>query len=155
MNLEVKGITIRKTVESDLRQIYTMGLTELPLQETRMTFDAENLAELFTSERVIALTAIRGKKVLGFIIGSITGNKCRIEWFIIIEKLRKKGIGTKMLHLFTESVKKFGVEHFFIALFVNNSESVNFFNKRGFSVKNTFSDLYRNSNEKFYQGLSE
>ena len=153
MNLAEKGIKIRETVESDLRQIYTLGLTCSSLHETRLPFNAENIAELLTAEKVIALTAVRGKIIIGFIFGSFKNNTCLIEWITVMEKFREKGIGSEMLSVFYEKAKNFSIDNFFIALFTNNSESVKFFNKRGFTVVKNYIKLCRNSDEKNYQGL--
>jgi len=152
--MKLKGTQIRKTTISDLRQIYSEGMNESSLQDVNPAFTADNLAELFASENVTALTALRNKKVLGFIIGFLKNNECRIEWIMVKYIFRKKGIGTKMLYLFMENAKNSGAENFFIAVFSNNSESVNFFSKRGFTIKNNILVLSSNSDEKFYPGLT-
>ena len=147
-----KGIKIREATDSDLREIYHEGLAEPLFKEMNPSFTANNLADLFTSRDVIVFVAVRSKKVLGFILGSINNNECRIEWIIVKKGFRKKGIGTKMLNLLIENTKNSGADHFFIAVFMNNSESVNFFNKSGFTVKRTVLEFYRNSDENFIQG---
>jgi ribosomal protein S18 acetylase RimI-like enzyme len=155
MSLRDKGIIIRNTIESDLRQIHDEGKKEPLLTDTAFNFSADNLSEILATENVLAYTAARKKTVLGFIIGAVKDTECKVYWMLVKKNFRKTGIGTELLQFFIENAKKNDVNNFFIAVFNNNSESVNFFNKNGFIVKNTFVEFYRKSDEKFYPGLSE
>lgn len=146
MNLQ--GVKIREAIDSDLHQIYVEGGNEPLLKEINPAFTADNLTELYTSGNVKALVALRGKKILGFIIGSLSNNECRIVWILVKNNFRKTGIGTKMLYRFMENAKNSGADNFFIAVFSNNSESVNFFRKKGFTVKKTIIELSCNFHEK-------
>jgi ribosomal protein S18 acetylase RimI-like enzyme len=149
MNLRDKGIIIQKVTESDLHQIYTAGLNEPLFSDTNLSFNPENLTNVFAADNAIIFAASRKKKVLGFIIGLIKDNECRIQWLLVKETYRKAGIGTELLHFLMENAKKKGVNNFFIAVFNNNSDSVNFFNHKGFTVNKTCMELYRKSDEKF------
>ena len=133
MNLSEKGIIIRKTAESDLSQIYSQGLNDPAFAELHFTLTPENLADIFASENCICLSAVRKKNVLGFIIGSVNQAESKVHWMTVKENFRKAGIGTELLKLYTNLSKKYGADHFLIAAFKNNPQTVNFFIKNGFT----------------------
>lgn len=143
MTLSEKGIIIRKTTESDLRQIYTTGITEPVLKDLPYIFTAENLADIFASVNGVCCTAIRGKKVLGFIIGSVKEGSSQIHWMMVKEKLRGAGIGNELLKLYLELSKKTGASDFLTAVLKNCHGPVKFFEQREFTVKENFVVLHR------------
>lgn len=142
-----RGIVFRKTTESDLPQIYSDGINELNFKKIYQPFNAENLAGLFASENSVCLTAVRKKKVLGFMLGSIESKKSSIYWFMVKERYRKTGIGKELLKLFMEVSKKRGAEKFFIAVPQSNDESFNFFTGNEFFEAETYKVLHKNINE--------
>jgi len=138
MKLAEKGIVIRKTVEEDLHQIYSEGKDEPSFSSLPFEFTPENLAEIFASQNSICFTAVRKKKVLGFIIGSVKDDESRIHWLMVKEKFRKAGIGEELIKSYIEISKNSGAENFLIAVFKNISETVKLFNNNGFSIKESF-----------------
>lgn len=145
MNLTERGIIIRKTAEGDLPQIYSSGIEEPAFSDMPFAFNAENLADIFASDNSVCYSAVRKKKVLGFIIGSIEDGASRVYWMMVKEKFRKAGIGKEMLKLYIEFSKKHGAADFLIAVFQNNHDSVKFFTENGFSVKEDFIRLQKNN----------
>jgi len=145
MKLSEKGIIIRKTIENDLRQIYLSGKNDPEFSASLPGWSANYLAEIFTDENSVYFSAVRKKKVLGFISGGVKGRDSFIQSVIVNEKFRKSGIGTELITKFIEFSKKKGAENFFIAVFKNNPHSVKFFTDNGFSVKDTFIEMRRNN----------
>ncbi len=104
MSLQEKGIIVRKTSGNDLRGIYLYA-TGNP-EFSSVEFTADYLAELFASENRIMYTAVRKKKVLGFITGRIAGGTARLETIYVNEKFRRAGIGSALLEKFTARAKR-------------------------------------------------
>jgi len=143
MNLSEKGIIIRQTIESDLPQIYSCCTGDPLIERLPFPPGAENLAEIFASQNSICYTAVRKKKVLGFIIGSETDNQSRIHWMMVKDKLRKSGIGSELLKQFIDNSGTQNREKYLVAISGNSPESVKFFTGKGFSVKENFVELHR------------
>lgn len=141
MKLSEKGIIIRKTIEADLPQIYTEGAIEPFFKNLPYRFNAENLAEIFASYNSICFSAVRKKKVLGFIAGSAEGEVSSVSWIMVKDKFRRAGIGKELLKRFIDESKKSGTEKFLIALLKNSVESVKFFTDNGFIVNESFIEL--------------
>ena len=131
MKLSERGIIIRKTAEEDLRGIYLLSRS-LPERESRV-LTAPALAEIFMSKKYIACSAVRKKRVLGFIAGGVDNGKVHIERLIVDPIFRGSGIGSALLDYFCGSAKKEGADNFFIAVYEETPESTEFFLARGFS----------------------
>lgn len=132
MKLSERGIIIRKTTEGDLRGIYLLARS-LPERESRL-LTAPVLAEIFMSQKYIACSAVRKKKVLGFIAGRVDNGEAHIEQLMVDPIFRGSGIGSALLDSFCGSAKKEGADNFFIAVYEENPESTEFFLRRGFSI---------------------
>ena len=145
MNLSERGITVRRTIEADLRQIYELGSGEPCFKDLTFAFNAENLAEIFASENSICCTAVRKKKVLGFIAGYAADGVSRIRWITVKETFRKAGIGNELLALYREISGIRGARNFLIDVFKNSPGTVKFFTGRGFTVKEDYVELYKKS----------
>ncbi len=143
MNLSEKGIIIRETIEADLPQIYSYVICNPLMMELPFPPGAENLAEIFASKNSICYTAVRKKKVLGFIIGSEKDNQSRIHWMMVRDKLRKSGIGSELLKQFIDNSGTQNGDKYLVAISGNSPESVKFFTGKGFNVKENFVELHR------------
>lgn len=143
MNLTEKGIYIRDTAESDLPQIFSLGEKDVLFAGLSSAWNPDNLLSVFASEKPVCITALRSKKVIGFIIGSVAGGESTISWIMVKSTLRRAGIGSELLKLFTESSKKNGSEKFLTAALPYNHDSLKFFEKNGFSQTVKFVELTR------------
>ena len=141
MKLSEKGIIVRKTIEDDLPQIYAAGVGEHELKNLPFEFNAENLADIFASDRSISYSAVRKKKVLGFIIGSINGTESKIHWMMVKDNFRKSGIGKELLMIYLDKSKKLNVSGFSTFAADNKSGSLNFFYSCGFTREKTLVKL--------------
>lgn len=133
MNLAEKGIIIRKTAESDLREIYLSSAENPELRSCGFT--AEHLADLFASEESIMFSAVRKKRVLGFITGSLREGEAEVETVFVREKFRGSGIGSSLIENFIRRAKKCGADNFFIAVHEKNANSIKFFRGNGFTAE--------------------
>ena len=141
MNLAEKGIIIRKTIESDLREIYLAAADAPEFSSGRLT--ADHLADLFTSVDSIMYSAVRKKRVLGFLTGRLRGNEAVVEAVFVKDKFRSSGIGTSLLNSFTKRSEKACSEIFFIAVPDENIKCINFFIRRGFVQESSTINLRR------------
>ncbi len=130
MKLSEKGIIIRKTSEADLRSIY-LSVYNNPLFISA-EFNAEIIADLFMSDNSIMFTAVRKKKVLGFIAGKSDRENSFIKYIFVNDKFRGSGIGSALIENFVIRGKKILSRNFFIALSGCTIESLNFYCNRGF-----------------------
>lgn len=131
MNLAEKGIIIRKTTEGDLRGIY---LSAHGNQEfSSFNLDENYLADLFMSENSIMYSAVRKKKILGFITGKAAGSSLIIETIFVTEKFRRGGIGSALLDKFESRLKKTGASDIHFEVKGENSGLAEFFVRRGFT----------------------
>lgn len=144
MKLSEKGIIIRKTIEADLPQIYAEGVVEPSFMNLPFRFSAKNLADNFASNNSISFSAVRKKKILGFIIGSSEEDVSTVHWIMVKDKFRRAGIGKELLLRYIDESKKSAAEKFSIALFRNSTESVKFFTDNGFIVNESFIELQFN-----------
>jgi ribosomal protein S18 acetylase RimI-like enzyme len=141
MKLSEKGIIIRKTVEDDLPQIYAEGMNESQFSKLTFLFTAENIADIFASADSICFTAVRKKKVLGFILGSVKEKDSFLCWIMVKDKFRRAGIGKELLKMYVKVAEKSGVKEFIIDVYKNNAESVKFFTDNGFEMIENFIEL--------------
>ena len=138
-----KDIIFRKIIEEDLHLIYPEGLNEPEFIDLPFAWNSENIAKVFTSESVISFIALKKKKLIGFIFGSIENDTSYIHWIMVSEKFRETGIGKELLRLFIEASKERGAEKFLTSPLKNSHKIIEFFSSNGFSVKDTYSVLQR------------
>ncbi len=129
MKLNIPGLIIRRTELSQLHAMYLMGRDDAAFAALPDSWSAEKLAALFAGN-VVAFTAARKKEVAGFIIGTVEGKSACLQWLLVKEKFRRRGIGSALFDMFTENLKKSGVEDFFVALFPYTTETESFFLKK-------------------------
>ncbi len=145
MSLSEKGIIIRETVESDLRQIYLLGNDEHSFISLSFRMSPENLADIFASDNTIQLTAARKKKVLGFIIGSISDKDSLIHWMGVKPEFLKTEIRVELLKSFILKSKKSSAVNFIFAVSDTSPETLKFFIDNGFTVKRTLIELHKDT----------
>lgn len=82
------------------------------------------------------------KDILGFISYSIIYERGEINYIAVSEKVRLKGIGTKLLNFALEDAIKCKVEKMSLEVSVNNVKAINFYLKNGFEIKATRKNYY-------------
>lgn len=141
MKTAVPGLIIRPLELKDLHAIYLLGKQEETFSKMNNRWTPAELAELLSGNNATAFTAARKKEIAGFIIGTISATAAEIQWMLVREKFRGKGIGTALLDAFKEKSKKGGVTDFFVALFPDKTETERFFNKNNLIQKESFTKL--------------
>ena len=138
-----KGIIFRKINEKDLHSIYLEGFNEPEFIDLPFAWNNENIAKVFVPDGATCFAALRKKKIIGFIFGSIENEKSYLNWIMVSERFRKNGIGSELLRLFIEASKDRGIEKFLTSPLKNSHKAVNFFYNNGFFVRETYVELYR------------
>ena len=133
-----KDIIFRKIIEEDLHSIYTLGLHEPEFIDLPFAWSSENIANVFASNAEISFAAMKKKKIIGFIFGSIENNKSYLHWIMVVENFRKTGIGKELLRLFIEASRERGIENFLTSPLKNSQNIIEFFSNNGFSSKETY-----------------
>jgi len=140
MKPAIPGLAIRETCLADLNSIYRLGLNE-PVFISMRRWNASQLAEIFSNSALISFTVVRKKEILGFITGKIIDQSATVEWIMVNEKFRRRGIGRFLLDKFLNTAKIKGVSFFIVASFPVNSETEYFFSKSGIADKKNFTGL--------------
>lgn len=125
----------------DLHQIYKLGNDEPAFKNSPSPWNIDNISSVIASNTLIAFTAKRKNKILGFIIGDIKDRGAEILWFMVIPHMRDKGIGNILIDSFLEKADSDGINNIFIRLLENNLDTINFLCKKGLKVNNTFVEL--------------
>lgn len=125
----------------DLHQIYKLGNDEPAFKNSPSPWNIDNISSVIASNTLIAFTAKRKNKILGFIIGDIKDRDAVILWFMVIPHMRNKGIGSILIDSFLEKADSNGINNIFIRLLENNLDTINFLCKKGLKVNNTFVEL--------------
>jgi ribosomal protein S18 acetylase RimI-like enzyme len=135
------GIIITDLNIDDLHQIYRLGLEEPVFKDSLNPWTTDNISSLIASDSFTAFTALRKKKILGFIIGEKKGSESEIIWLMVIPHLRKKGIGSALIDSFQEKTSSEGINKIFIRLLENNLDTINFLCKKGLLQSKNFKEL--------------
>lgn len=133
MSLAEKGIIIRKTSEGDLREMYLISSDNREFHSVE--FNPDYLAELFLSENRIMYSAVRKKKILGFITGRIAGGAARLETIYVREKFRRADIGSALIEKFFSCAKKNGAIDISAAVHGDNTPLIKFMESIGFAAE--------------------
>ncbi len=134
------GISVRTAGINDLSAIYELGKENFIMEDLKLPWTPENIAEIFQAEG-ITLVLVRNKKVHGFITGTVSGTDARIHWMVVSEKFRKKGLGKELVKIFMKEAKEAGSLHFFVDLNKKNVDTIIFFNKIKFTDNGRFIEL--------------
>ena len=138
-----KDIIFREIIEEDLHSIYAEGLNEPELIDLPFAWNSENIASVFASDGIISFAALKKKKLIGFIFGSITEDKSCLHWIMVSENFRKTGIGKELLRLFTETSKERGIEKFLTSPVKNSHKIIDFLANSGFGIKESYIEFYK------------
>jgi len=89
-------------------------------------------------------------KVVGFICGSINGEKeARIMILVVDKEYRGQGIGRKLLELFEEEAKKLKVEKMRLEVKTSNKVAISLYKKIGFIISNMLPAYYNDGSDAY------
>ena len=99
----------------------------------------EEMKQFIEDKSAIIIGAFQKEKLLGFIWGYKTNvnNKMRIHinYFVVDEKSRKQGIGSKLIEKMYKIAKTMQIEKVELMVTAKNTTAINFYKKQGFEVE--------------------
>ena len=84
----------------------------------------------------------KNNKIIGFISYSIIYERAELNYIVVDEEYRRKGIAQKLLDFVLADLKNNMVENFSLEVNVNNKNAISFYLKNGFEIKATRSNYY-------------
>jgi len=84
----------------------------------------------------ILLVAVRNSRIVAYVAGTVRTSQVRsiahLDSIAVSSRARQKGIGSQLLHLFTQEAKRRGCKMVMLEVATANTEGHHFFSKRGF-----------------------
>ena len=87
----------------------------------------------------------KNNKIIGFISYSIIYERAELNYIVVDEEYRRKGIAQKLLDFVLADLKNNMVENFSLEVNVNNKDAIKFYLKNGFEIKTVRSNYYKDS----------
>ena len=87
----------------------------------------------------------KNNKIIAFISYSIIYERAELNYIVVDEKYRRKGIAQKLLDFALDDLKNNMVENFSLEVNVNNKDAIKFYLKNGFEIKTVRSNYYKDS----------
>lgn len=87
----------------------------------------------------------KNNKIIAFISYSIIYERAELNYIVVDEKYRRKGIAQKLLDFALDDLKNNMVENFSLEVNVNNKVAIKFYLKNGFEIKTVRSNYYKDS----------
>ena len=84
----------------------------------------------------------KNNKIIGFISYSIIYERAELNYIVVDEEYRRKGIAQKLLDFVLADLKNNMVENFSLEVNVNNKEAISFYLKNGFEIETIRSNYY-------------
>ena len=84
----------------------------------------------------------KNNKIIGFISYSIIYERAELNYIVVDEEYRRKGIAQKLLDFVLADLKNNMVENFSLEVNVNNKDAIKFYLKNGFEIKTVRSNYY-------------
>lgn len=99
----------------------------------------EEMKQFIEDKSAIIIGAFQKNELLGFIWGyKINVNdkkRIHVNYFIVNEKCRKQGIGSKLIEKIYEIANEMQIEEIELMVTAKNTTAVNFYKKQGFEVE--------------------
>lgn len=87
----------------------------------------------------------KNNKIIAFISYSIIYERAELNYIVVDEEYRRKGIAQKLLDFVLADLKNNMVENFSLEVNVNNKNAISFYLKNGFEIKTVRSNYYKDS----------
>ena len=84
----------------------------------------------------------KNNKIIAFISYSIIYERAELNYIVVDEEYRRKGIAQKLLDFVLADLKNNMVENFSLEVNVNNKDAIKFYLKNGFEIKTVRSNYY-------------
>ncbi len=137
----MENIEYRPMQKEDIDYIYKLGKENFG-SETQYSWDwsISKIKEYITSSFGTAFVCVHEDKIVGFALAQnkYSEQKKGLAWFtyiMVINDFQSKGIAKKLLSMVESSLKEKGVKEIITDIYEDNKNSLNFFEKQGFEIK--------------------
>ena len=140
----IRGISIRNFTINDLDALARL-VSDLEVPKRCGLWSPERVSEILATSMELSLVAVRGKKVVGFLIGdegrSSKGDRfASLLWYDVIAPLRGRGMEERLLQKFVDTVKKASISEIRFVSSEEGRESENL-KKFGFTESERFIEM--------------
>lgn len=146
-------VKIREMIVDDVPKVFHLGeklYSARKLPFLYRTWDAYEVAYLFSSESELSLTAELNGEVVGFCL-STTVEKPKapwrygyLIWLGVSEEFQKTGVGRKLVRELISRMKARKVKFMLIDTEETNAGAIKFFRKMGFEVRHKQTWMWKN-----------
>lgn len=130
-------VAIRKFQVKDLKRVYE--IEKESFKDPYNPFFLLQLYELFSDTFLVAEV---GGRVVGYIIARRVGTRGHIIAIAVDPKYRGRGIGTILMQVILEKLKKRGVEIVWLEVRISNKRAISFYRKLGFEYTDFYPRYY-------------
>lgn len=133
-------IVIRPMRENDLEVISELAMLANPQakKEEYRKFIIDELKE----NPDLSFAAVDGERVVGYVQGDIRGSMATLEDLAVAEEYQGKGIGTQLLSVELEALRKKGSKAVLAEVHYKNAQAIPFYYKHGFRISGCCQDLF-------------
>lgn len=130
-------LQIRQAETCDIRDLVDLDdecFDTYYYQKTK--FDNAHFQNYLSGKKSILLVAVRDSGVVGYVAGAVRTSRRRsiahLDSIAVTSTARQKGIGSQLLHLFTQEARRRACNLIMLEVATDNKEGLRFFSKRGF-----------------------
>ncbi len=136
---------IRAAVPDDIPQIMSLAQQS----ETAAHWSAREYDALFASEAPerVALVCEEAGGIAGFVVARCGGEEWEIENVVVDPKLRRKGIGDRLIHEVLRQARERGIADVFLEVRESNVAARGLYAKWGFAEEGRRPKYYRDPQE--------
>lgn len=134
------NIAIRPMREDDLEVVSELAMLANPhaKKEKYRKFIIDELKE----NPELSFVAVDGEKVVGYVQGDIRGSMASLEDLAVEEQHQGKGVGTQLLNIELEALKKRGSKIVVAEVHYKNAQAIPFYYKHGFRISGCVQDRF-------------
>ncbi|MEM0057181.1 MAG: ribosomal protein S18-alanine N-acetyltransferase [Candidatus Geothermarchaeota archaeon] len=141
-------ITYRKAQISDLNELAKIEREIFELD----AYSRDTLSYLIKHADCFVVAEHNGK-IVGYVCANVVGKQGHIMSICTLEEYRNKGIGSTLLNLAIESLRKKNVSKIYLEVSVKNTNAINFYTKRGFRIVGTIPKYYADGSDAYLMSL--
>ncbi len=136
----MSGIVIRPMREDDIEIVSEIAMLANPHAEKEKY--REHILDELRSNPDFSFVAVGGEKVVGYVQGDIRGAMAALEDLAVAKEYQGKGVGTQLLSVELEALKKRGSKIVIAEVHYRNAEAIPFYYKHGFRLSGCAQDFF-------------
>ncbi len=102
----------------------------------------EHIVDELRSNADLSFVAVSGEKVVGYVQGDIRGAMATLEDLAVAKEYQNKGVGSQLLSVELEALKKRGSKIVIAEVHYKNAEAIPFYYKHGFRLSGCAQDFF-------------